>query len=90
MTKTVKCIVLGEELPALPFQPVPGELGARIRQNVSQQAWQKWLGHQTMLINEKRLSLGNTEHRKYLTEQMEKYFFGGDYDKPQGYRPITP
>lgn len=89
MTETVKCIMLGEELPALPFQPVPGELGLRIRQNVSQQAWQKWLGHQTMLINEKRLSLGNAEHRKYLTEQMEKFFFGGDYDKPQGFRPLT-
>ena len=69
--------------------PLPGELGIRIHENVSAQAWRDWLSHQTMLINEKRLSMGNPDHRKYLTEQVEKYFFGGDFDKPEGYKPPT-
>ncbi len=87
MSKTVNCVRLNQELPALPMQPLPGELGARIQQNVSAKAWQQWLSHQTMLINEKRLSMGNAEHRKYLTEQVEKYFFGGEVDVAEGYRP---
>ncbi len=87
MSKTVHCIHLKQELPALPMPPLPGELGVRIYENVSAEAWQKWLGHQTMLINEKRLSMGNAEHRKYLTEQVEKYFFGGEVDRPEGYQP---
>ncbi len=67
--------------------PLPGELGTKIHDNVSSEAWQKWLAHQTMLINEKRLSMGNADHRKYLTEQVEKYFFGGDVDRPEGFQP---
>ena len=87
MTKTVNCVVLNKELPALPMPPLPGELGVKIHTNVSVEAWQKWLSHQTMLINEKHLSMGNAEHRKYLTEQVEKYFFGGDVDMPEGFKP---
>ncbi len=89
MSKTVNCVLLKQELPALPMPPLPGELGIRIHENVSAQAWRDWLSHQTMLINEKRLSMGNPDHRKYLTEQVEKYFFGGDFDKPEGYKPPT-
>ena len=74
-------------MPRLAFAPVPGPLGIRIHENVSMEAWQQWLNHQTMLINEKRLSMGNAAHRQYLTEQMEKYFFGGDFDIPEGYTP---
>ena len=69
--------MLGEELDGLAFQPYPGELGKRIYDNISQQAWQKWLELQTMLINENRLSPINPEHRKYLEGEMEKFFFGG-------------
>ena len=87
MPKTVLCVVFGKEMPGLAVPPLPGPLGKRILENVSSEAWQQWLSHQTMLINEKRLSMGNAEHRKYLTEQMEKYFFGGDVDKPEGYTP---
>ncbi len=87
MSKTVHCIVLGKELPALPMQPIPGKLGVKIVENVSLEAWKNWLGHQTMLINEKRLSLGKAEDRKYLTEQMENYLFGGEVEQPQGYTP---
>jgi Fe-S cluster biosynthesis and repair protein YggX len=79
--------LLGEELDALAYQPYPGELGKRIYDSVSQRGWQKWLELQTMLINENRLSPLNPEHRKYLEEQMEKYFFGEGAAKPQGYVP---
>lgn len=87
MSNTVKCILLKKELPALAMQPLPGPLGTKIHQNVSAEAWQQWLNHQTMLINEKRLSMGKAEDRKYLSEQVEKFFFGGDVDMPTGYTP---
>ena len=87
MTRKVHCHLLGEELDALAYQPYPGELGKRIYDSVSQRGWQKWLELQTMLINENRLSPLNPEHRKYLEEQMEKYFFGEGAAKPQGYVP---
>ena len=59
------------------FQTYPGDLGKRIFENVSKQAWQSWLAHQTMLINENRLSPMEPAHRKFLEDEMEKYFFGG-------------
>ena len=52
MTRTVQCVKLGTESEALDFQPLPGELGKRIFDSVSKEAWQNWLKHQTMLINE--------------------------------------
>ena len=85
MTRKVQCLALGEELDALAFQPYPGELGRKIFENISQQAWQKWLAHQTMLINENRLSPINPEHRKYLEGEMENYFFGEGSERPEGY-----
>ncbi len=90
MTRLVQCQKLNEELPGLTFLPYPGALGEKIYQNISMQAWQKWLQHQTMLINEKRLSLADLETREYLAGEMEKFFFGGDYDKPEGYIPPVP
>jgi len=87
MTRMVHCHLLDEELPALEFQPYPGELGKRIFENISAQAWQSWLAHQTMLINEHRLSPINPEHRKFLEQEMEQYFFGTGSEKPAGYVP---
>ncbi len=87
MSKKVHCQLLDEELDALTFQTYPGELGKRIFENISQQAWQQWLTLQTMLINENRLSPINPEHRAYLETEMEKYFFGTGSEKPQGYVP---
>lgn len=87
MSQKVHCALLGEELDALAFQPYPGEIGKRIRENISQQAWQKWLAHQTMLINENRLSPLNPDHRRYLEQEMEKFFFGGGSEAPEGYVP---
>jgi Fe-S cluster biosynthesis and repair protein YggX len=77
--------MLGKEAEGLPFQPYPGELGKKIFDTVSEEAWKKWLTHQTMLINEMRLSPINPEHRKYLEGEMEKFFFEGGSEKPEGY-----
>ena len=77
MARTVKCIKLGTEAEGLDRAPYPGELGQRIYENVSKQAWQGWLQHQTRLINEYRLALADAKARKFLAEEMEKYFFGG-------------
>ena len=85
MSRTVHCQMLDEELPGLEFQTYPGELGKRIFENISAKAWQDWLNHQTMLINEHRLSPINPEHRSFLETEMEKYFFGAGSEKPGGY-----
>lgn len=87
MSRTVQCVKLGREAEGLERQPYPGALGQRIFDNVSKQAWADWLKHQTMLINENRLSPVNPKHRQYLEEQMEKYFFGEGADQVSGYVP---
>ena len=87
MSRTVQCVKLGREAEGLERVPYPGPLGTRLFENVSKQAWADWLKHQTMLINENRLSPVNPKHRQYLEEQMEKYFFGDGADRPSGYVP---
>jgi Fe-S cluster biosynthesis and repair protein YggX len=78
-------VVLGREAEGLERAPYPGELGQRILDNVSKQAWQKWLGHQTMLINEYRLVAFEPKARKFLAGEMEKFFFGAGSKAPEGY-----
>ena len=90
MARTVQCIKLGQEAEGLDFPPYPGELGKRIFENVSQEAWNAWTRHQTMLINENRLSLADPRAREYLAQQMEQYFFGDGADAVQGYVPQEP
>lgn len=87
MSRIVNCIVLGREAEGLDYAPYPGELGQRIYANVSKEAWQKWLAHQTMLINEYRLTPMEPEARKFLEGEMEKFFFGGGSEKPKGFVP---
>jgi Fe-S cluster biosynthesis and repair protein YggX len=87
MARMVNCIKLEREAEGLDFPPVPGEIGQRIYANVSKEAWQQWVRHQTMLINENRLNLADARARKYLAEQMEKHFFGGGADAAAGYVP---
>lgn len=89
MTRMVNCIKLGREAEGLDFAPYPGDLGKRIYDNVSKEAWQQWLKHQTMLVNENRLNLADARARQYLARQMEKYFFGEGAETPQGYVPPT-
>jgi len=83
----VNCILLGEEAEGLDYAPYPGELGQRIFENVSKQAWQRWLEHQTMLINEYRLSPIEPDARKFLETEMDKFFFAGGSAAPQEYTP---
>ncbi len=87
MTRTVNCVKLGQEAEGLDRPPYPGDLGRRIYENVSKEAWQLWLRHQTMLINEYRLSAMDPEARKLLAREMEKFFFGEGSEKPEGFKP---
>jgi Fe-S cluster biosynthesis and repair protein YggX len=87
MTRMVQCVKLGREAEGLDRPPYPGELGQRVYQSVSKQAWSEWLRFQTMLINEHRLSPIHPKARQFLEEQMEKYFFGDGADLPGGYVP---
>lgn len=87
MARTVNCIKLGREAEGLDFPPMPGALGQRIFENVSKEAWAGWIRQQTMLVNENRLNLADIKARKYLMEQVEKYFFGEGADMAAGYVP---
>ncbi|MCA1798263.1 MAG: oxidative damage protection protein [Xanthomonadaceae bacterium] len=87
MTRTVQCIKLGREADGLERPPYPGELGQRIFESVSREAWQGWVQHQTMLINEYRLSTIDPKARKFIEGEMEKYFFGTGASAPDGYTP---
>ena len=87
MARTVNCIKLGREAEGLDLPPYPGELGKRIFENVSKEAWQQWIRLQTMIINENRLNLADQRHRQYLAEQLEKHFFGEGAEQVQGFVP---
>lgn len=87
MARTVQCIKLGKEAEGLDFPPYPGELGKRIWESVSKEAWAGWLKHQTMLVNENRLNLADARARQYLARQMENHFFGSGADAAAGYVP---
>jgi Fe-S cluster biosynthesis and repair protein YggX len=87
MTRIVTCIKLQKEGEGLDFPPYPGELGKKIWEQVSKEAWGGWLKHQTMLVNENRLNLADVRARKYLATQMDAYFFGDGGDKAAGYVP---
>tara|TARA_Y100000389_G_scaffold150146_1_gene149615 strand:+ start:8238 stop:8483 length:246 start_codon:yes stop_codon:yes gene_type:complete len=77
--------MLDKEAEGLDYLPYPGELGQRIYNNISKEAWQKWLGHQTMLINEYRLTPIEPEARKFLENEMEKFFFGEGSSAPEDF-----
>ncbi len=87
MGRTVHCVKLDKEAEGLAVPPYPGELGQRIFANVSQEAWQMWLSHQTMLINEYRLTPIEPKARTFLEEEMEKFFFGEGSAAPKDYVP---
>jgi Fe-S cluster biosynthesis and repair protein YggX len=87
MVRLVQCVKLGREAEGLDFPPYPGELGKRIFEKVSREAWADWIKHQTMLVNENRLNLADIKARKYLAEQMEAHFFGTGAENPMGYVP---
>jgi len=87
MNRIIFCQKLQKELEGLPLPPYPGELGTRIYENISRQAWQLWIEHQTKLINEYRLNLTDTKARQFLKQEMEKFLFSNDSLSPPGYVP---
>ena len=87
MSRMVFCKKYKKEMEGLDAAPYPDAKGQEVFENVSKQAWSDWQSHQTMLINEKHLSLVDAEARKYLQGEMDKYFSGDDYDKAEGYVP---
>lgn len=78
MSRTVKCLKLGEELEGLDFLPFPGELGQKVYENVSKEAWKQWLAQQTILINEYRLSSLDPKAQNFLKEEMQKFLFSDE------------
>ena len=87
MVRMVQCVKFRREAEGLDFPPYPGELGKRIFEKVSREAWADWIKHQTMLVNENRLNLSDIKARKYLAERMEAHFFGAGAEDPIGYVP---
>lgn len=87
MSRTVYCEYEKRETEGLDFAPWPGELGKRVFAGIGKNAWSAWLEHQTMLINENRLSPLDREHRAFLEREMEKFLFEGGAEKPAGYVP---
>jgi len=87
MPRTVFCVKLKREAEGLDFPTYPGELGKRIFESVSKEAWKQWLEQQKMLVNENRLNLADKKARDYLAQQMERHFFGTGADKAAGYVP---
>ena len=87
MTRTVHCRKYKKELPGLPVPPYPGPAGQEIYESTSQQAWSEWQQQQTMLINEKHLSMADPEHRRYLQQEMNKFLSNEEYDQAEGYVP---
>jgi Fe-S cluster biosynthesis and repair protein YggX len=87
MSRMIQCKKLHILAEGLPMQPYPGELGKKIYEEISQIAWEQWVTHQTMLINEYRLSMADAKARQFLKEEMEKFLFGTGSEKPAGFVP---
>ena len=85
--KKIMCKKLKKEAEALDYLPYPGEIGKKIQENISKEGWELWVSHQTMLINEMRLTPVDPKARKFLEEEMEKFFFGDGSQAPQGFIP---
>lgn len=90
MARTINCVKLKREAEGLDFPPYPGELGTRIWQSISKEAWEEWKQVQTRLVNENRLNLADARARQYLARQMENFFFGTGAEQPAGYVPPSP
>lgn len=85
MTRLIECVKLKKQAEGFEQPPYPGELGKKIYAQISKEAWQLWLNHQTMLINEYRLSLIDPKAREFLVQEMQKFLFGSGSEKPAGY-----
>jgi Fe-S cluster biosynthesis and repair protein YggX len=90
VARMVQCVKLKREAEGLERVPYPGELGKRLSEHVSKEAWAQWLRQQTMLINEYRLTPIEPKARKFLEAEMEKFFFGAGSAAPEGFVPPKP
>ena len=91
MNRTIHCAKLDIDAEGLDFAPVPGELGQKIFQTISKQAWKQWVNHQTMLINEYRLNMLDAQSSAFLTAEMQKFLFGeGSITPPDYVAPKNP
>ena len=88
MNHKVFCKKYQKEMPGLSMPPIPGPKGKELQNSISQEAWDKWKSHQTTLINEKHLDMSNTDNRKWLSEQMDKFFNNEDYEKASGFKAL--
>ena len=88
MSAKILCKKLNKKLPALSAPPMPGPKGLEIMNSISEEAWEMWKSHQTTLINEKHLDMSNAENRKWLIEQMDKFFNNEDYEKADGFKAL--
>ena len=88
MSKKVFCKKLNKELPSLSVPPMPGPKGIEIMNSISEKAWEMWKSHQTTLINERHLDMSNPENRKFLQEQMDKFFNNEDYETATGFKAL--
>ena len=87
MARKVNCVLLKREAEGLDYLPYPGELGKRIYASISKEAWARWVAHQTMLINENRLTPMEPKARAFLVAEMEKFLFGDGSEKPKEFVP---
>jgi Fe-S cluster biosynthesis and repair protein YggX len=87
MARKIQCSFLKREAEGLDYLPYPGELGKRIYSHISKEAWAQWVAHQTMLINENRLTPIEPKARAFLVAEMEKFLFGGGSEKPKDFVP---
>ena len=87
MPRTVQCVILKKEAPGLEYPPVPGEFGQKLYETVSQEAWDRWIAQQTMIINEYRLNLADERAQALLMERMQEFFYGGGVEPPPDWVP---
>lgn len=87
MTRIIHCVKLNREAEGMPQPPIPGEFGKKIYESISIEAWQDWVAHQTMLINENRLSMADPKSRAFIRTEMENFLFGTGSEKPVGFIP---
>ena len=87
MARMVNCVILKKEAEGLDFLPLPNELGRKIYDSVSKEAWAQWTVQQTMIINEYRLNLADPAAQKMVHEAMQKFFYGSGLEPPAGWKP---
>ena len=87
MSRRIHCVKLNREAEGMPQPPIPGEFGKKIYESISIEAWQMWVEHQTMLINENRLSMADAKSRAFLMQEMQNFLFGAGSEKPAGFIP---